>query len=755
MSLMRWFWKNNQKLMAVVVIVLMFVFVGSAGLSYLGKTRDGGGGQVVGIYGQKSKIKSEDIETARRELEILRRLGAELLFRPQDVRQGMSQDLRILVLGELLFSEQSGALETSSRLRQMIRTGRYRVSDKQINDVYRKQYPPELYWLLLKTEARQAGLRVSREDAAAQLNIIVPQLARGATYAQFMNYLVETEAVSEEQIQETFADLLAVLEYGRMICSVEDATLRQARMEASWQQETMDVEFVGFEAGVFAEAVNEPGQDEIAAHFEKCRKFSAGEVTEDNPYGLGYKLPDRVQLEYIVVKLDDAAAKVTAPTQEETEEYYQRNRQRFPEQASRDPNDPNAPVEQRTRPFAEVAAAISRELMLSRVNSKAEQILADARMLAEANLISDVNTGQISVEQLKTSAGNYEGIAAEIGAKHGIKLYAGRTDFLGALDISRDRRLGTLYLPSAGQFAGRGVAQIVFAVEQLGASELGPHDPPKPQMYETIGPVRDVRENIEGYTGKNMMLLRIIDVAKAGEPNNLDQVFKGKAIVLDDEQDKSAPKIVTIREKVITDLKKLAAMETAKVRAGEFVEEAKKSGWEAAVDKFNQLYGKKETEGREPNTIEAKKTFRLETFSQLSRMSEMALMTMMVRQEGDPTGFATIAGSKAEAAFLDKLYGLIPPDSNVLQAVPAIMEYKPSASYYCVKSLSINQLYEEDFQKVRGLEFYKEDIADAQALAFAHYSPENILKRMKFRVVEEKPDSAASAAADGNTEGKR
>lgn len=42
MSLMRWFRKNNKKLMAVVVIVLMLVFVGSAWLTSMGKRQSTG-----------------------------------------------------------------------------------------------------------------------------------------------------------------------------------------------------------------------------------------------------------------------------------------------------------------------------------------------------------------------------------------------------------------------------------------------------------------------------------------------------------------------------------------------------------------------------------------------------------------------------------------------------------------------------------------------------------------------------------------
>ena len=74
---MRWFRKNKNKLMAVVVIILLFGFIGGSFLQQLGKRRTGQN-KTIAYYGQKQKITNQDRAIAQREIEILQRLGAPI-----------------------------------------------------------------------------------------------------------------------------------------------------------------------------------------------------------------------------------------------------------------------------------------------------------------------------------------------------------------------------------------------------------------------------------------------------------------------------------------------------------------------------------------------------------------------------------------------------------------------------------------------------------------------------------------------------
>jgi hypothetical protein len=74
------------------------------------------------------------------------------------------------------------------------------------------------------------------------------------------------------------------------------------------------------------------------------------------------------------------------------------------------------------------------------------------------------------------------------------------------------------------------------------------------------------------------------------------------------------------------------------------------------------------------------------------------------------------------------------------------MEFKPDMSFYCLKNLSVNRLWREDYEKIKAGRLLREDYAQGQSLTAVYFSPENILKRMNFREVgkdEKSPEAGA------------
>jgi hypothetical protein len=106
-----------------------------------------------------------------------------------------------------------------------------------------------------------------------------------------------------------------------------------------------------------------------------------------------------------------------------------------------------------------------------------------------------------------------------------------------------------------------------------------------------------------------------------------------------------------------------------------------------------------------------------------------------VQNSGSPRAIFLANDNKKEAQFINQLYSLVPPDSNTPAALPLIMEFKPDMSFYCLKSLSVNRLYQQDFDKTKARQLFIEDQAQAQNLAVVHFNPENICKRLNFRPV--------------------
>jgi len=727
MNLVKWFRKYNTKVMAVVVIIIMFGFIGGGTLlQQLSKRRVG----TLAHFGEKNEITDYDRFLARRELEILRILRADALLR--------SQDLHGIFLGELLFSDQRASVALINRLKQTIRTNQYRISEKQINDIYRRQVPADIYWLLLQKEAQLAGIRISNTQVGELLGKVIPQLFEGQTYSQLIGAIIRQQRIPEQQILTTVGKLLAVLQYSSVVCSNEDLTTRQITQTSITEEERVNVEFVKFDSAVFAEKQDEPGADKIAEHFDKYKAIAPGTVSDENPYGFGYKLPDRLQLEYIAVKLDDVKTIVKRPTQDELGDYYSRNKEQlFTEQVPSDPNDPNSLPIKKTKSYAEVANSISRQLLKDKINSTAQNILQEAGTLTEANLENlDIESAKVTNELLREKAGDYKTAAAQLSEKHKIKVYTGKTGLLSPIDMQSDEQMATLYLQGYGQNPVR-LSKVVFAVDELAASELGPFDVPKPRMYENIGPVRDMMSMYSSNSSGIMAILRVIDARKAAEPESIDQTYSTSSLEFDPNEEKAGKDIYSVKEKVTEDLKKLAVLDATKSKAEEFVALAKKEGWTSAINKFEALYG--QLQQRDPNDPNA---FRLQNYPDMRRISKANLSTLSLQGQGDPMTSYYLNESKANQQFVDQLYSLVPQDNDTAGTLPLVMEFKPDLSFYVIKNVSVKRLFKEDFDKMKATRLFREDYIQSQSLAVIHFNPENILKRMNFKPAKSEEETA-------------
>jgi len=728
--------------MAVVVVGLMIVFTIDPLMNYL-SSRRAGGRNVIATYSRDEKITSEDLAWAQKQLDILNIIGVSSFLRPQDPQMYPAQDLRLAFLGELLFTERGTSGQSVSYLKQLIRMGNYPVSEAQINAIYLKTYSADMYWLMLVKETQAAGVRMPTEAARKQLEALIPRIHQNVTYAQFVSAVVGRQQISEEQLVETFADLMSVIEYGRMITSLQDVTIQQTLYEMDMSRQTFDVNYVQLAAKTFVDESKQPAEEQIDSQFEKYKDFFAGQISDTNPYGFGYKQPDRVQLEYIAVRLDDVAATVAPIAQEEAEDYYQQHLQSpfFYRRVLSDPNDPNSPLEYVLRSYAEVAPALVRQLYREKVDSKAEQIMQDAKSITEANMIGiEDEQNKLTDEQIRQSAIDYEKTAEQLGEKFKIKVYSGKTGLLSDVDIQADEELGLLYLENRG-ISAVSLLRLVFAVEPLKSSILGPFDPKPPRLYQNIGPLRDVREQSQGYADKNMMLVRVIRAENSSEPVSVDQMLDKRTVQFD--QDNPAADTNSIKELVVNDLRLLAAMDTAKNKADEFIKLASKESWKAAIDKFNELYAPKARDDANEAVV-----FKMQSRSNRQRIPEIAITQMAILHQGDPLGDIILDRTKMEKVLLDKIYALATADANNPEVLNSILEFKPALSYYCIENLVVHPLYRESFEIGKAMEIARDDYDNSQVLAAVLYNPEDIMKRMNFKLTRESARPAQAGEAN-------
>jgi hypothetical protein len=214
----------------------------------------------------------------------------------------------------------------------------------------------------------------------------------------------------------------------------------------------------------------------------------------------------------------------------------------------------------------------------------------------------------------------------------------------------------------------------------------------------------------------------------------------------DPNQEEPDEDIYSVKEKVAEDVKNLAAMDTAKAKAEEFVAQAVKGNWTSTIVSFNKIH--KEEQGLDANEPDA---FRLQNSRDLRRMSRATLETLAVQNQGNPAGAFFLNENKSNRLFVDQLYSLVPADSDTAKDLPLVLEVKPEMSYYAIRNISVKRLWEEGYEKIKVERLYREDMIRSQSLALVHFNPENIMKRVDLewtRIDEESEDAETQAKSE-------
>jgi len=712
--------------MAVTVIVILFGFIGGGELLSLISRRSAV--QAYGRFADNRAITNYHLSEARQELDVMTSLGVPVFLR--------SQSLHGMMLGELLFSDRRPQPEVANQLRQLVMSNQYRVTDQDLTAVYKGTHPGAVYWWLLSYEAQKAGITVAQATARQILGQLIPKVFEGQTYAQRINGLMRN-GTPETVALATFAKLVAVLQYAQLVCTMEDVTSSQIDHLISWDNETLDVNAVVLEAGLFTKLLdpNRPvSEDRLREHFNRYKGTFAGQITDDNPFGWGYKIPARVQVEYMVVRLDDVVPTVPKPTQDQVETYYHRNIEKFTRQVPSDPNDPNSPAKDVTRPFAEVVDEIQRRWVSEKAREKAATILFDARTLTEFPG-AELETQGINAEQLRQKAPPYKAVADQLTEKHKIRPIVGQTGLLTLEEMTTaDRVLSRLAVSGRAQWA-LPLAQFVFAVDPVGMEDLLTVNTQKPRLYEGIGPAQERHSPYDiDVAGEVMALVRVIQAVRAKEPADLNETYDNTPVLLDQTEH---TRTFSVREEVTQDMERLEAFEVAKAKAKELEALVKEQGWTLALAQFNQTYRQQAGQGpNDPNR------FALRFQGQRSRVFTGQVQMWAVRSEQDPAARRLYRTTMAQKQFTDQLYRLIPADGDRLAAAPVVVESPGDLSVYCIKDLSLKRFALQDYVKAKGLYAYQEDVVESQGLAAIHFNPGNILRRMQFREVRDQSQPA-------------
>lgn len=723
MHLYKWMRKNKKKIMAFVVIFLMISFVvGYAGLQlFIGLL--GRDNPVIGTLEDGQRIRARDYLAAQNELRLLQMLGGDMVLMAQG-QQGLAGPL----MAHLLFPDSRVLAENLSPadLKRAAQAGQIPVDVALIDDFFDERPQPELAWILLQAEAHSAGSAISEDNARNTLLQIMPHLAEGADPAQVYRAIIRETNLPEEQIVRTFADFLGVMFYINNITDNQLVTLNQLQAALGRSHEQFDAEWVEIAAGWFIDEDSPVEQDAMRQQFEAYNDVMPGLFSDDNPFGFGYKLPKRIQLEYITVLLDDVKTQITRPTSEQMEEFYSRNIERFRYQEPADPADPEGEQVTRTRSFSEALPQIRQQMQQERINRLAMQIFNDARTMTEEEFFT-INLEEADFEQFQAVAGDYAQAAEDLSQQYNVQVLTGRTGLLSRADF-QDTDILSMLQVQHGQ-RSTALSEVVFTVRR------DPRETPsaigglRARPWENIGPMTGGHYDQEAQEYHRLMtMVRVVDIQEAEVPATMDISFPihGMNVLPSQRQDEQP--LFSLADQIASDIRTRRAMEQAETFAQDLTTLVQDLGWNEAIATFNEKLAEHDIPLAE-----------LETIRDQRRLPQTERAQMLSFIERNPAAAAFLQDRLATSARNEKIHRLLPDSQASVDELAEVVSIEKKAACYVVKRVDRKPATEADYLENKMEAAFQANMTATIEPVLIHLLPRNLLARTGYEATDERP----------------
>lgn len=210
---------------------------------------------------------------------------------------------------------------------------------------------PELFHLLLK-EAEAKGALMPPEPLRERLEMLEAAVLIEDRNSPDNQRLASLDTITGERLlQDVMAAARAVLSVERsLIQYAEFPRVSQPVLDyyVALQEQQVDLRTVVFDAESFLDQVASPSQAQVSEHFEKYKENLEGNADRENPFGFGYRQPDRVRLEYVMIPGDLARRHVVreltamplAEREQDLYRYWRENRAQFPAPSTRPATGP-------------------------------------------------------------------------------------------------------------------------------------------------------------------------------------------------------------------------------------------------------------------------------------------------------------------------------------------------------------------------------------------------------------------------------
>ena len=534
----------------------------------------------------------------------------------------------------------------------MTQQGQLPITQNELDDFFlQRPERPEIMWLLLKDEAYQAGCVLPNETAAKTLSYVVPQMTGNQLDAAgLVSRIINGSNITEEQILRILSDLMGVMAYADKVMDSEAVTINQVKAALGRSKERIDAEYVKIETEPLIDENSDITDAQIQQQFDTYKASVAGNLTDDNPFGFGYKLGKRVQLEYMVVLMDDVNKQIEKPSAEALEEYYSSNIAKYQTQVPSDPNDPESDKITKTRPFAEAEAEIRRTLETEKALTQANILFNEIKDKTESGF-EMLNFDEASVSELQKAAGDFAAVSDELSKKHSIPIITAKTGWLDATVFGQDTILANMGVRRGQDFLR--LRDLAFAAAEA-----------KPQR-QRIG-ITSVRvwENLGQLSGgyyseedskyyRLMALVRVVGIKEAAAADDVNTTFDTTGIALG-KQATEDDTTFSLGEKVKDDIRLMEAMGAAKIQADELAVLISDNGWDNAVTAYNGKYAAADPNESENLRIE------LESIKQQLRISQAEIEKAKQYMLNNPSSAQGALQWLSRNMLTNRLYALLP-----------------------------------------------------------------------------------------------
>jgi len=548
---------------------------------------------------------------------------------------------------------------------------------------------------LLLEEARRAGVRVGRDQ-------IVQSLRNAPGASMVLSAIRDQTGRSLNSIYDSVARVSATKLLARyQLEAAAGASLPQLEHAYRDQNQEARVLISVVDAKGLLSQVPTPTEEELQAHFEEGKDREDAHTEETLVHG--YRIPDRVQLEYLTVDASAIQDRVRV-SEKKVERYYEDNKQKYMKT-----------VEETSPPGLEDQQPQEVQMTYEEVKDRVREDYRVAKAVREAqalvNLIQQealrpwvaapVGEGGVRQAPPDDALVPFSELQARFSSEYPV-IYK-KTELLTELELRRERGFGRATLV----IDRRRVPVATLALHVEGLATASEDDPTPVLRINEPSPVvlggRSTAIPTAGATADQAYVFRVIRVEGSGPPASLDDV----------------------REKVVTNVQRCKAFELAGEQAPALAERARQAGLVQAVAEADALKAmlSASEEGALPEPVAAPGAA-----NRYVRMLEPFAPTEFTRRPRPFQNVGYSPGLHEKVFALAEEGRLEVPEAHRVVVAPLARNLR----WAVVELLEVRPIYHGEFEMKRKELEQEVTQSDVQAFYLAWFDAENILSRAGY-----------------------